>query len=204
MTEKTLPLSDIQRCLILHNFKGEVERHNLKKVYFDPAFFSFTVNFIREKCNIELSIDSPTSKEWRTLFKKVISDILKGRVTLIDKENSGEAGVVTPASAIYMAVYQLMGHDAPKVMYNLLEDILVEKLSGKENNAELLFYPISEMIIDKQVEVTKRILMKMPSICRVSFFIPFFCSKSKKLSKNLSKKCVKLLSKVCSEVESHE
>lgn len=189
----------IERCLITQGFADECNKRNLERKYSNIALFNFTISFIKEKCNIDIAFKGVNDIAWYRFYTKILNKALKGAIT-IKKEVYNEASIITPASAIYMSLYELYGHDASNKMYKLLEDFIVEHLNGKENNIDLLFYPIEENIMEKQIEITKLILKREPNICKISFFIPLFCSKSKRLYKKMSESCVKKVTLLCDEV----
>lgn len=194
----------IYDCLVKHGFFSEFtqnkSRLKLKVSYSNKNLFSFVRRFIKDNCGIELSIDTPNNSEWYNIYKHSVKPVLDGKLNK-NLDSKTEAGIITPASAIYLALFELYGYEAPERMYRLLEPVLVEKLTGATNGGELLFYPVSEERLKQQLKVVKRVIALEPSICKVPIFTSTFCSKSKILSKSLSKRCYAQIRKVCLEVE---
>lgn len=195
----SVDVNEVYTCLLKHNFHSVFTQNNFKLTYKDRRLFEFVKKFVKEKCNIEIPIETPNT-EWNKIYKQAVKPIAKGELNK-NVDNQSEAGIITPASAIYLALFEIYGYSSPERMYQILEQILVEKLSGKDNNAELLFYPVTEERLKAQIQLVKQVISKEPSICKVPFFMSAFCSKTKVLSKSFSKRCLLQLRRVCLEVE---
>jgi len=197
-----LPLEQIRACLLSNGYREEFLKRGFRRVYTDPALFQFTIGFLRDVCGMELGISSPSDRRWYAIYSGVVAPLVRGELAATKEkgQEQPEAVVVTPAVAIYYALFQLYGDEAPRRMYEILEPIMVPRLSGEGNGAELLFYPVQAQHLDRQVAVVEEVLKAEPRICGVPFFVSLFCSKTKRLSAIASRRCASLLSEACRRV----
>jgi len=197
-----LPLEQIKACLLANGYREELLKRGFRRVYTDPNLFQFTIGFLRDMCGIQLDIASPADPRWYSVYSGAVMPIVRGELAAGKErgQEQVEASVVTPAVAIYYAVFQLYGHEAPRRMYEILEPFMVARLSGEGNGVELIFHPVQAQLLDRQLAVVEAVLRAEPGICGVPFFVQLFCSKSKRLSAIASRRCASMLSELCRRV----
>lgn len=185
-------------CLTQKRFLDEARRMGLRLTRFNRELFQFAVELLSE-CGVEppSSVSDPV---WKQAYSALI--LPERRVGGRGEEQGVEAGYMTPATAVYYALYELYGATASKVMYGVLEDLLVPALWGEayglRKHVYLLFLPISPDKMDLQMELLRLVLQREPCVCSVPFFPRLLCSLSKTLSRSMARACIKRVKSICS------
>ena len=157
---------------------------------------------------------------WNDVYRLIVK--LYYRRVKIKKRNVGGVRLNTLANSLYFAIYERYEHQAPEIMYTILEPYMVSALQNPENDVivektRLLFLPIAPENLDEILELLKEILSSNRRIlCNdtVVSALEILCSQSSKLPSSKSsfntysikdtEYCIKNLKKIVSEVCTHE
>lgn len=136
------------------------------------------------------------SSEWYKVYKLILR-LVSGSE---QRPQESRARVITPAAAIYAAVYELYGYDASQKMYELLEDMVTDALRGGRRDIRLLFYPVGAAPLSEQFKVIAEVLRRAPELCGTRSLPELLCSVSVYTDVRGRRQCLLMLRRVCGAV----
>lgn len=186
-------LARIRECL-----ESNIDKFNGIRVYLGNTELKALTYSILDSCGIRYS---GTREEWRSIYYNVLTELLLKRPRRTKQRDTTSVYSITPAAAIYIALYQIYGKDAPERIYNLLEEMITNKLRGLSNEpVQLLFVPITPATLEDQLKLVERIVEAEPVICETGL-LTLMCSVSKSMHHDIADKCKRIVTRVCRGVK---
>jgi len=185
----------IASCLSSRGFLDEVRRRGYRLSYKDSSVFSLAVSILRE-CGVEADL-SPESREWREAWRLLRRGGAAGARPAPRQSGDSVIENVTVLAAVYMALYDLYGHEAPRVAYEVLEDVMIDALGGRLDLTPLAT-PVSLESLRAAAPTLSRILAREPRLCS-SRLPDYMCAVSRSLPRQHAGECRRMLGVLCRE-----
>jgi len=181
---------DVEACLSDEEFLSRIRSSGFKLSLMNRELYAAVAARLRA-CGL-------AAPEYGTAAWYSVYSVL---VRLLRRGSGGPGGRLTgpstPAAAVYAALYELYGGDAPRRMYELLEGLVTDALTGGGREARLLFHPVSVETLDSQLEVVAQLLRAEPGFCLTKSLYLVMCSVSPFLDRKSSTRCTAKLKKLC-------
>jgi len=165
--------------------KDKVTRREVLLAKKDPNIFRLVVEYTGEP-------ESIVRKYWDKIYKLIVK-IYYGRVK-VEKEGTGYVSIITPASALYLALREVYGADATEIMYQILEPVMTSALAFDQDAAYIahnLFMPVSPSSLDVLDAILPPILSNGKEyVCNekvAELFENLVCTRNQALPHNLSR-----------------